>query len=97
MRHANGAQMAGVDGSSINLFGAAETISVDIQKNSSDVHAEVVWIYVKLESVAQTRMFAGIGSLLVCVVHAVVGPAKESIPRLSFRTCQRLSQICVVG
>lgn len=41
VRHANGTQMAGVDGSSINLLGAAETISADIQQNSRDVHAEL--------------------------------------------------------
>lgn len=90
--------MAGVDGSSINLLGAAETISADIQQNSRDVHAEVIWVYVKLERVPQAHMCPGaVGNLVACVVRAVVGPAKESIPRLSFRTCQRLPQICVVG
>ena len=36
--------MVTVDGSAINLLGAAETISADIQQNRKDLHAEVFFL-----------------------------------------------------
>ena len=63
--------MAAVDGSAINLFGAAETISADIQHNrKDDVHAEVTYV-----NECQKRMDLGVAlgvSVCVCVCVCVM-------------------------